>query len=152
MIKDIRTIKTYLSRSTKDTENLGKMLSKKLKKGMVISLIGPLGAGKTVFVKGILKGLGAKEDIVRSPSFTLIREYRVKSNTIYHIDLYRIKDKKELFGLGYEEYFCLPSGISIVEWADKVEDLISEDIRIEIDFLKDTTRKLKFIFYETTRN
>jgi tRNA threonylcarbamoyladenosine biosynthesis protein TsaE len=136
----------FITRSCYQTQRLAEALAKHLKKGDVLLLQGPLGVGKTVFVKGILRGLGFKKDLVRSPSFTIIKEYRGKRKVVYHVDLYRIKNRKELFNLGYEDYFYSPKGITVIEWADKVEGMIPRGIKINFKHLRENTRKIKISF------
>ncbi|MBN2483114.1 MAG: tRNA (adenosine(37)-N6)-threonylcarbamoyltransferase complex ATPase subunit type 1 TsaE [Candidatus Omnitrophica bacterium] len=137
--KDTCTFKK-ISRSPKETLSVAQGLGRSLKRGDVVLLCGPLGAGKTVCVKGILKGLGIDKDIVRSSSFTLIREYGKENNKVFHIDLYRIDKIKELDLLGYEEYFYEPRGISLIEWADKVEEMITRYVKVGIDYIDDKSR------------
>ncbi len=127
MIKEI-------SNSSENTISIGKKFSKQLAKGDVVILEGELGAGKTVFVKGILEGFGLKRNQVISPSFTIIREYTKKSLRIYHIDLYRIDKKEELFNLGYEDYFYSPEGISLIEWGSRVDNILPRFIKVKINF------------------
>ena len=96
--------------------------------GMVICLEGELGSGKTVFVKGFAKSLGIEETIT-SPTFTLVKEYNNGELPLYHMDVYRLEDSKS-FGLS--DYFN-KEGISIIEWADMVQDYLPEE-RLEIKF------------------
>jgi tRNA threonylcarbamoyladenosine biosynthesis protein TsaE len=102
-------------------------------------LTGELGAGKTIFAKGIAAGLGL-DDVhqVCSPSFTLVNIYQAKY-PVYHIDLYRLGNDAEIADLGWEEY--LDSGVVIVEWAEKLHMEI-DAIRINIEVLDDETRKI----------
>jgi len=123
-----------VSNSAKETMLLGEKISRYLTEGDVVLLMGPLGAGKTVFIKGILKGFGFKEKDVISPSFMIIREYKKKGLKIYHIDLYRVEKKEELLNLGYEDYFYSPEGISLIEWGGRVEKIISKYIKVRINF------------------
>lgn len=84
---------------------------------------GPMGSGKTTFIKALCKALDAN-DVVTSPSFALINEYRsIRNETIYHIDLYRVRDTDELYDLGYEEYFYSDAWC-FIEWAEKAEMLL----------------------------
>ena len=104
------------------------------------AIYGKMGVGKTTFIKAICLELGAK-DIVSSPSFAIINEYQTISGTlIYHFDLYRIKDKKELFDLGYEDYFYSNEYV-FVEWPENAEEILPEDIlRVKIEELEDGSR------------
>jgi tRNA threonylcarbamoyladenosine biosynthesis protein TsaE len=94
---------------------------------------GPMGSGKTTFIKSVCKELGAV-DIVTSPTFALINEYHTDDGTMfYHFDLYRINSAEELFDIGYEEYFY-SDGFLFIEWPEKAEALLPDDIiRVEIE-------------------
>ena len=89
--------------SEKETYELGEMLGKSAKQGDVFTLEGDLGVGKTVFTKGLAKGLGVKED-VSSPTFTIVQEYEDGRLPFYHFDVYRIGDIEEMDEIGYEDY------------------------------------------------
>ena len=118
-------------RGLKDTKEFGERLGSLLRGGDVISLIGDLGAGKTTLTKSIGKGLGV-EDYITSPTFTLINEYKGRV-WVYHFDVYRLEDPEDLLDLGYEDYFY-SKGVTIIEWADKIKDILPEnrvDIKIE---------------------
>ena len=122
--------------SEEQLKEYGTEFAEKLKRGDVIALIGDLGAGKTTLSKAIAKGLGIEEHIT-SPTFTLINEYYSGRLPLYHFDVYRIDDISEMDELGYEEYF-FGDGVCIVEWADKVEEIIPEDaIKINIKHIED---------------
>lgn len=109
--------------SRRATINLGQELAKHLQKGDVIVLNGDLGAGKTTFTKGIAAGLGIP-DMVKSPTFTIIREYKNGRLPLYHMDVYRLENGggEEL---GLEEYFD-GDGVCVVEWAEYVADELPE--------------------------
>lgn len=111
-----------------ETKKYGYELAAEAVPGQVIALIGDLGAGKTTLTKYIAEGLGVKEP-VQSPTFTIIREYRSGRLPLYHFDVYRIDDLEEMYELGYEEYFY-GDGLCVVEWADKIEELLPEDAKI----------------------
>ncbi len=116
-----------------ETYEYGHKLAGELKAGQVVALTGDLGAGKTTLSKAIAEGLNITEPI-SSPTFTIIKEYESGDIPLYHFDVYRLSDPEELYELGYEEYF-FGKGITVVEWADKVMDLIPDDaVKIEIKY------------------
>lgn len=133
-----------ISNSVKETKTLGKKFASILKTGDVVLLQGPLGVGKTVFIKGVLSSFGIEEDDVLSPSFTLIREYDGKEKHFFHIDLYRIEKAQELIGLGYQQYLYSPQGITFVEWGKRVADIIDSCLIVDIDFKTEQKRKVSF--------
>ena len=110
------------------TKEYGSRLAEEAVPGQVIALIGDLGAGKTTLTKYIAEGLGVTEH-VQSPTFTIVREYHSGRMPLYHFDVYRIDDPDEMFEIGYEEYFY-GDGLCVVEWADKIEELLPEGTRI----------------------
>jgi tRNA threonylcarbamoyladenosine biosynthesis protein TsaE len=121
-------------------------LGKRLNRGDVVALHGPLGAGKTTLVKGIARSLQI-QDPVTSPSFTLIAEYdgflAGLPIVLYHIDLYRIGHPQEIEDLGLEEILN-GSGICVIEWAEKASDFLPESsIQVEIGLLDGQNRRLK---------
>jgi len=116
------------TRSEAQTIKFGQLLAEQLVVKDVVALFGDLGSGKTVLVKGIGKGLGIKEEIT-SPSFTIISEYTGRI-PLFHFDLYRIENVAEFFDLDYENYF-FGNGVSVIEWADKIEPYLP-DMRIDI--------------------
>lgn len=136
----------FITNSPDETLELGKSLGRYLKRGDIVLLEGPLGCGKTIFVKGVLKGAGFKKDLVRSPTFTIIREYKDKKTTVYHLDLYRIKRVGELFNLGYQDYFYSPRGIVLIEWAEKIESMLEKYIKVSFKYLSFYKRKIRISF------
>ena len=136
-MKNTKTIHT--SASENETLELAKMLAESFQGQEVVFLTGELGAGKTVFAKGVASGLGL-EDVnqVCSPSFTLVNIYQAKY-PIYHIDLYRLRKNSEIEDLGWEDY--LDRGVIIVEWAEKLK-MELDAIRISIEVLNGETRKI----------
>ena len=125
--------KEYISKSEEDTINFASQFASKLQLGNIIILSGDLGAGKTKFTQGILKYFNLENEI-SSPTFTIVNEYTDSTIPIYHFDVYRINDVEEMFEIGYEEYF-FSEGVSVVEWADLIEEIIPEDaIRINISY------------------
>lgn len=116
-----------------ETQAIAKKLASLLKKQDVILLDGDLGAGKTTFTKGLAEGLGIHRNI-KSPTFTIIREYQQGRLPLYHMDVYRLEETGGE-GLGLEEYFE-GNGVSVVEWSQFVSDEIPAD-RLIIHFKKD---------------
>lgn len=93
----------------------------------VVALYGPMGAGKTTLVREICAQLGS-EDTVTSPTFALINRYdTAEGDAIFHFDFYRIERPEEAFDMGYEEYFY-SDGLCLVEWPEKVEELLPDDV------------------------
>lgn len=117
--------KRILIRNEGDARHFGLELAKKCKPGSIIALVGELGTGKTTLSKYIAEGLGITE-VVTSPTFTIVQEYHSGRLPLFHFDVYRIGDISEMEELGYEEYFY-GEGVSLVEWADNIWELIPED-------------------------
>lgn len=101
-----------------ETRALGRNLAAEISSRTIISLEGPLGAGKTCFVQGMAEGLGLDSSGVSSPTFTLVHEYHGGRLPLVHFDLYRLNSDEELSGLGYDEYLK-EQGICAIEWGDK---------------------------------
>jgi tRNA threonylcarbamoyladenosine biosynthesis protein TsaE len=108
-------------------EDLGRSAAAGLREGMVIGLVGGLGAGKTHWTKGLVAGLGSVAEVT-SPTFGLIHEYGGGRLPVFHLDLYRLNHSDELISLGWDEYLEA-EGIIIVEWADKFPDLMPVNTR-----------------------
>ena len=120
---------TIISSSEEDTSSAGERFAKQLKAGDVVLLYGDLGAGKTAFVRGVARGLGASADEVTSPTFTLMQEYRGRL-TLVHVDLYRLS-AEEVSALGVEESTDHPAVIAI-EWAERWNETPSDSWRVRI--------------------
>lgn len=125
-----------------DTLELAQNIESEKFPDMVICLIGELGSGKTVFVKGFAQALGINETIT-SPTFTIVKEYESGELPLYHMDVYRLEDNKDSIGL--TDYFN-KGGITIIEWADMIESELPEE-RLDIRFrvVDENTRVLTFI-------
>ncbi len=125
--------------SEKETFDVGFALSSELKGGEIISLDGDLGVGKTVFSKGLGKGLGV-EQIINSPTFSIVNEYEGRMK-MYHLDVYRINSEDELYDIGF--YEMADSGaVMLIEWAEKIRDILPEHMAIKIE--KDLSKGLDY--------
>jgi tRNA threonylcarbamoyladenosine biosynthesis protein TsaE len=129
------------------TMALGRSLAAHLFPGTVIALIGPMGAGKTHFVKAIAEGLGiANPAVVNSPTFVLIQEYDARL-PMYHFDAYRLATEAEFADLGPEEYFQ-GDGVSLVEWADKAPNCLpSKRLEVCIAPIGEMSRRFSITAY-----
>lgn len=132
-----------ISRSFKETIKTGRSIAKNLEKGDIICLYGELGSGKTALTKGIASGLGIKETSVISPTFVLIQEYEGSRMPLYHFDFYRLDKESDILNLGIEEYF-FASGVSVIEWADRLKKLLPKEfLKIELEIKGPDKRRLQ---------
>ena len=119
---------TYRVTSDVKTEEIGRKLAEKLTKLNIkrayIAMKGEMGVGKTVFTRGFVSYFGRAN--VKSPTYTIVNEYRVGEKNIYHFDLYRISDSDDLESIGYHEY-VESDAYSIVEWSERVPEYIPDD-------------------------
>lgn len=112
--------------SPEETEEIGAKLGREAAPGTVYALIGDLGVGKTVFTKGLAKGLMIDEAI-SSPTFTIVQEYESGRLPFYHFDVYRIGDVEEMDEIGFDDYIY-GEGLCLIEWANLIEDILPEHI------------------------
>ena len=141
-----------ISNNVQETEKTAEEFASALKCGSVISLRGSLGAGKTVFAKGIARALGINEAIV-SPTFTIVQEYEGKMK-MYHLDLYRLSGCDEFESMGGED-FLYPDGITLIEWSEKIEEMLPDNtIYVSIIINEDQRRTITIegLTKEHTRN
>ncbi|MBI2828292.1 MAG: tRNA (adenosine(37)-N6)-threonylcarbamoyltransferase complex ATPase subunit type 1 TsaE [Acidobacteria bacterium] len=134
---------TYLTESEEETQAVAGRLAAQLKPGDVILLSGELGAGKTAFVRGLATGLGIDPEVVSSPTFTLVHEYRGGRLTFYHADLYRL-EKAATDDLGLEE-MGVADGVLAVEWPDRLTHRFPAALTVNIDIVNDTTRRIQLV-------
>lgn len=128
-------MKTITLKNEQETKGFGIELGKSLRQGDVVALIGDLGTGKTALTKYIAQGMGI-QDLITSPTFTIVQEYYSGRLPLYHFDVYRVSDLEEMFELGYEEYFY-GKGVCVIEWADLIKELLPENVKtIEIHYGK----------------
>lgn len=136
----------YITSTVDETEKIGKELAGLLYSGDVVCLYGDLGAGKTTFTKGLAKGLGISARIL-SPTFSLIRMHENpggKIKVLNHLDLYRLDKIDDIKKIGIEEIFSDPEGVTVIEWAEKMKELLPEK-RTDIYFKAniDNTREIR---------
>ncbi len=131
------------STGPEQTEAIGCAVGESLVAGSVLALIGTLGAGKTIFSRGVAAGNRIPADCTASsPTFALINEYP-GTLTLFHLDAYRLSGAMELDALGFDE-MCESGGSVMIEWADRVEECIPEDhVRIEFEVLAEDSRTLR---------
>ena len=121
-----------ISKSPEDTFALGKQIGESVAPGSVLTLVGDLGVGKTVFTQGLAEGLGIS-DAVNSPTFTIVQIYEEGRIPLYHLDVYRIGDISEMDEIGYEDYF-FGNGVCLIEWAELISEIIpKEHISVTIE-------------------
>jgi len=133
----------YISNSVEKTKEFGKKIGKFLFVNSVVGLFGGLATGKTVLTKGILMGMGVVDTkVVTSPSFIIIKQYRVADITVYHFDLYRVANIIEIEELGWDEFFNSDS-ICIIEWAQKAKEIMPKNyLGIELYIENRNSRRL----------
>ncbi|OGY25163.1 MAG: tRNA (adenosine(37)-N6)-threonylcarbamoyltransferase complex ATPase subunit type 1 TsaE [Candidatus Woykebacteria bacterium RBG_16_43_9] len=145
--------KEFLSKKPQDTEDFAKNIAQRLKPGDKLALYGNLGAGKTTFIQGLAKGLGYRGKVF-SPTFIFVRSYKISNqtsnvrnpkseiHTLYHIDLYRLEETKDLKNIGIEEFLNEKGVVCAIEWPEKIENLLPKNvIKIQIEAISEKERK-----------
>jgi len=135
-------MKEYISESIGDTENIAAEIAEKLKGGGFLALYGEMGAGKTAFVRGLVKALCPEcLPLVHSPTFAIVNEYIGKDVRIYHFDLYRLRDEDDLLSTGFYDYIE-NGGITVTEWSENFESAIPpEAIKLKIERTGENERR-----------
>ena len=136
-------MKEYVSRSVAETEAIAAEISEELHSGSVLALYGDLGAGKTAFVRGLVQALCPEcLSLVHSPTFAIVNEYRGERVTVYHFDLYRLRDEDDLYSTGFFE--CLGGeGIVVTEWSENFPNVFPEGtLRLKLEALPSGERRL----------
>lgn len=136
-----------ITKSSEETKKLGEAFAKNLKGGDVLALYGPLGAGKTTFLQGLAKGLGITGRIT-SPTFVLLKQYKVKKSTdatlyFYHIDLYRISGVQEIRDLGLNDILSSKKGVAAIEWGEKMAVLPKKRWEINFAYITSDEREIR---------
>lgn len=142
-------VEKYIINSLEETGKLAEKIADRLNVGEVVTLKGTLGAGKTYFTNCLINAIYSKQGLdsveVVSPTFNIVKEYQTKDFSIYHFDLYRLKNKNELYELDIENAF--ENGISIIEWPEVAEDLIyNVAIEISIEITDENSRLFRVNF------
>ena len=133
--------RSIIAHDSSEMEEVGIDLASSLADGMLVSLVGPLGAGKTTLAKGIAKGL-LITDLVVSPSYLLAREYSGRID-LHHIDAYRVSSFQELAEVGLDAYLPPERGVSVVEWPERIDGLVEmSDILVTLEYLPDGARRV----------
>lgn len=136
-------MKKIVTDSARETKELGKLLAQKLRGGEVLCLDGELGAGKTTFTQGLLQGLKIKGPYT-SPTFVIMKEYRTKKITVYHIDAYRI-ESEDLMALGWKEIIADTKNVVIIEWSNRVKKILPKRaLKIAFIWLDKNKRQITF--------
>lgn len=115
-----------ISKSPEDTFALGKQIGESVAPGSVLTLVGDLGVGKTVFTQGLAEGLGIS-DAVNSPTFTIVQQYDSGRIPLYHFDVYRIGDISEMDEIGYEDCFY-GEGVCLIEWSQLILEILPDKV------------------------
>lgn len=136
-------MRVIITTTPEETEKTGAELARELLdsgKKYFVALYGDLGAGKTVFVRGFT-GIASPGSRVKSPTYTIVNEYRKGKTPVFHFDLYRIGNTDELDGFGFEEY--VENGLCIAEWSENLGDMLPENtIRVKIEKAGESERKI----------
>ena len=140
----------HTSKSPEETLLFGEQLGRGVQPGMVIGLIGDLGAGKTQFVRGFARGLGIAER-VHSPTFTLVNEYRTGRLPCFHLDLYRLEHAEQVVSAGLESYFEPGEAVTVIEWFDRARGQIQMTDNLRVITFHVQSEMERVIGYEDPR-
>lgn len=139
----------FITNSTKQTQKVASDFARKLRDGEIVCLCGDLGAGKTTFTQGLLKGLGVKGPYT-SPTFAIVKEYKLKAKSqklkaLYHIDAYRI-GAKDLLELGWNDFAGKENAVTIIEWPENVKKIIpTSAVWIKFEWISEKERKITIL-------
>lgn len=134
----------YLSNSPEETRKIAARLASKVKGGEVFFLYGDLGSGKTTFTSGFINYF-QKNKRVLSPTFIIVRHYEIDKHPIqriYHMDLYRLTEETEVSGMGIAQLTSEPQSVTMIEWPEKIENLVGNRINIRLKIINDTQRSI----------
>ncbi|MDD2731060.1 MAG: tRNA (adenosine(37)-N6)-threonylcarbamoyltransferase complex ATPase subunit type 1 TsaE [Candidatus Portnoybacteria bacterium] len=136
----------FITNSAKETQAVARKIIEKLasqprQEALVLAMEGELGAGKTTFVQGLAKALGIKEKVL-SPTFVIMRRFK----NLYHIDCYRLSGGKDLKELGFEEIIKNPKKIVVIEWAERVKNVLPKDaVWLKFEHEEKEKRRIKIL-------
>jgi len=134
--------KTYQTKNFEQTRLLGKKLAKRLKPGDILAFYGNLGSGKTTFIQGLALGLNVKRRII-SPTFIIVRHYKLEKGNFYHIDLYRTQNVNDLLSVGLGEIISNNENIVTIEWAEKLDKLLPKKrYDLKFSYIDEFTRSI----------
>lgn len=152
ILSQIFLMEKILSHSEQETAKLAADFAKSIASGTIIALHGSLGAGKTVFSRGFARGLGIS-DPIPSPTFTIVQEYEIRADNLnptvkkwlFHMDLYRIADSSAALAFGIDEYLYDANAIKLIEWSDRIADLLPETtLNVYIYHVDEMSREIQF--------
>lgn len=131
----------FISHSEQESINFAKEFATKLKPGNIVTFRGDLGSGKTFLCRQIIKELCGKNTNVISPTFNLLQTYELPHFTIYHFDLYRLRDAGEIYELGIEEAFA--GNLCLIEWPEIIRSILPKDVlNIKIEIVNEKSRRI----------
>lgn len=134
-------VKEYLTKSEKETVELGEQLAKELQPGNTLAFSGSMGAGKTCFIRGVARGMGYTGEVT-SPTFSLVNEYIGGRLNMYHFDMYRVTGWEDLYSTGFYDYLE-QGGVVLVEWSENIKSAIPNDAWfVNIERIDDNSRKI----------
>lgn len=137
-------MKRLVIQSLKTIDETAKEFIGLLGENKIIAFYGQMGAGKTTFIKSVVRALGSNDNVT-SPTFALVNEYKTEldSTSIFHFDFYRIEKLEEIFDFGYEDYFYSDQ-LCLIEWPELIEEVLPENtIKVQITELKDGSREIQ---------
>lgn len=142
----------FVAKNLEETQKIAEGFVKKIfpkeNGATIVGLYGELGAGKTSFTQGVAKALGISENIV-SPTFVIMKSYPLHLTSyflrLFHIDAYRLEHSSELLALGWQEIISDPKNLILIEWPEKVSDIMSEHIKINISHISEEGREIEII-------
>ena len=140
-----------ITTSDSETQKEGEKFAEKLKPMDVVFLIGDLGSGKTTFAKGLAKGLGIDSRVI-SPTFVVVRRHSIQApksdmtiHTLYHLDLYRLKNEKEVLSVDLKDYLDDQTGVTVIEWPEISQDIVGKKVwKVLFAIQKNESREIEF--------